>query len=1194
MKFKKMKRRVFPILLAAAMTVTSFPAVPVTAAENEEVTVENEFSPVDFNDSEQSVLEPEAEGKDVDEAVSENGNVNEGAEPEEVGSEEDTAEKSESEETDLEENAVKEPAAEKSEAEETTVEAITEEETTAVAVEESQELSDTFSADVKVVGSNGVQYDDVAYLSMRAYNSLPDDAKDVYKDMCESVIEWKENGDDVHNIVISLDENGALGMDISIPVKNLFTADTQSEVSIDKEETVEADEQEDTSETEKDSEIKDGSDVNETDTENKVGIENDANTGNKESIGTDTNAEDKESIGTDADAEDKEGTDSDANTGDKEGTVTDSDEEDKQSNDTDVEVGNKNDADSDSETEGGAISASGNNADSDDKGAESDDVSDTEGFGETEVSDKFEEVVEENGFVSENVELAESYTAAADAREISLNELDTLHSNQNYFKKQLSSKEQVFYEAGEKIWVDEKAADTSTDEYVGYIFPSKMLIYGTAWENALVNSISALVDSYPNSFNWMDLGCYPQPLQAHMEYKNGNGTYETYLAKSPYYQSGLETQADQKVQSLVDAAVSYAVANYPANPTYGIIEYFDNWICENNEYNWDGTDSNKMDTDTYFYCHSAYGILLKGYGVCESYALAMTRLLDRAGIKNLYVVGDADTGDGVGGHAWNYVQMPDNKWYLLDSTWNDSENKSNKMWLLKSDDGMHMATGKRFNEGKKFKFEKLSTTDYPIPEGSAIILKPKQKYSMSVKDSYYSKMVTEWSSSDSNIVAVDKDGQLTAGKNPGNVTIKAKLRNGSSCNISVRVSNYKVSKLVFSNGKTSYTETKDYTKAELDNNYKYLTEDEKINYNSFDITISVNQGDPDINAEELQKYAGVSPTITLPKTSVVAVSDPIVEGNTIKFSLLPYSIGKSKITVKFGGKSASYTINVKYSLQEDWFSCDIQDGGYSYTGKAIKPKVSKTSAGNAVKVKYKVTYVNNKNAGTATVKITGTGNFAGTVEKTFNINKIAAPEGELQFISCTPSAKYNGAGQQPKTKVKVGKKTLKAGSDYVLLYKKVKTADGQEVTESDYKEDLPKEAGTYLVTIKGNNYNLDTANVNKDPKTFEITKTTFDKVKIVCPSSVKATGSDLLAELKASNKIAAKIGKNILKEYKEQDNNEYADYTLSVKNSNGEDVDEIVKKDTYTLTFTYVENGKNIDPSTKPAKNTITKRLKVK
>ena len=30
------------------------------------------------------------------------------------------------------------------------------------------------------------------------------------------------------------------------------------------------------------------------------------------------------------------------------------------------------------------------------------------------------------------------------------------------------------------------------------------------------------------------------------------------------------------------------------------------------------------------------------------------------------------------GHAWNYVQMPDSKWYLLDTTWdNPSSSPSN-------------------------------------------------------------------------------------------------------------------------------------------------------------------------------------------------------------------------------------------------------------------------------------------------------------------------------------------------------------------------------------------------------------------------------------------------------------------------------------------------------------------------------------
>ncbi len=63
-----------------------------------------------------------------------------------------------------------------------------------------------------------------------------------------------------------------------------------------------------------------------------------------------------------------------------------------------------------------------------------------------------------------------------------------------------------------------------------------------------------------------------------------------------------------------------------------------------------------------------YGALINGVCVCEGYAEAMKLLCDREGIPCLTVVGNAG-----GAHKWNYVQMDDGKWYLLDATWNDQE-----------------------------------------------------------------------------------------------------------------------------------------------------------------------------------------------------------------------------------------------------------------------------------------------------------------------------------------------------------------------------------------------------------------------------------------------------------------------------------------------------------------------------------------
>ena len=63
----------------------------------------------------------------------------------------------------------------------------------------------------------------------------------------------------------------------------------------------------------------------------------------------------------------------------------------------------------------------------------------------------------------------------------------------------------------------------------------------------------------------------------------------------------------------------------------------------------------------------------------------------------------------------------------------------------------------------------------------------------------------------------------------------------------------------------------------------------------------------------------------------------------------------------------------------------------TYSGKAQKPAIEVKLDGITLKVgtNYTVSYKNNTNAGTATVTITGIGNYEGTIEKTFTISKAA-------------------------------------------------------------------------------------------------------------------------------------------------------------------------------------------------------------
>ncbi len=64
--------------------------------------------------------------------------------------------------------------------------------------------------------------------------------------------------------------------------------------------------------------------------------------------------------------------------------------------------------------------------------------------------------------------------------------------------------------------------------------------------------------------------------------------------------------------------------------------------------------------------YEANGVLIKGKGVCDSYAKAYSLLLSKVGIENKRITGQ--TSDS--GHAWNLVRI-DGQWYHVDCTWDD-------------------------------------------------------------------------------------------------------------------------------------------------------------------------------------------------------------------------------------------------------------------------------------------------------------------------------------------------------------------------------------------------------------------------------------------------------------------------------------------------------------------------------------------
>jgi transglutaminase/protease-like cytokinesis protein 3 len=72
--------------------------------------------------------------------------------------------------------------------------------------------------------------------------------------------------------------------------------------------------------------------------------------------------------------------------------------------------------------------------------------------------------------------------------------------------------------------------------------------------------------------------------------------------------------------------------------------------------------------------HEAYGVLVNGVGVCDSYAKAVKLILDKSGVQCMLVEGSKAENAGQGlndvDHAWNIVRV-DGEYYHVDATWDD-------------------------------------------------------------------------------------------------------------------------------------------------------------------------------------------------------------------------------------------------------------------------------------------------------------------------------------------------------------------------------------------------------------------------------------------------------------------------------------------------------------------------------------------
>ena len=255
-------------------------------------------------------------------------------------------------------------------------------------------------------------------------------------------------------------------------------------------------------------------------------------------------------------------------------------------------------------------------------------------------------------------------------------------------------------------------------------------------------------------------------------------------------------------------------------------------------------------------------------------------------------------------------------------------------------------------------------------------------------------------------------------------------------------------------------------------------------------------------------------------------------------------------------------------IPEGLWVAGIREGGYDYTGTAIKPEMRVYDKNVLLKeqVDYTVSYKNNINANDAsvaakapTLTVTGKGNYTGKDTKTFKILPldISSPLFEAENISIAST----GKAQKPVPTLYFGSRQLKNKTEFTYSYYKtdettaaagtnsaapaLNAAGTDNAAPADGAEKLAsvKDTGTYYVELTGNGNFTGSRTVKltvllsaKDnPAVKLISKVTVARI----PSQVYVTANKNGV---VTPEITVKDGKNVLEEG--------VHYTVSYSNNN--------------------------------------------
>lgn len=217
------------------------------------------------------------------------------------------------------------------------------------------------------------------------------------------------------------------------------------------------------------------------------------------------------------------------------------------------------------------------------------------------------------------------------------------------------------------------------------------------------------------------------------------------------------------------------------------------------------------------------------------------------------------------------------------------------------------------------------------------------------------------------------------------------------------------------------------------------------NYNEASGTLTIKIIDKNTDADTLKIDVPATVTYGDTVTPSVGESKPAGAGDvTFKFfdkdgnqvSDQPFPVGKYKVTASCESESTIYTAEATFTVEPREIEAkDVAfDKELTYTGNELTQTVTVTVNGKTLTVgtDYTVSGLTGTEPGSYPVTVTGTGNYTGTVTKSFEIAKADISSAAITY-DAGPYG-YTGKEWKPEVAVSFNDAALTADTDYTVSY----------------------------------------------------------------------------------------------------------------------------------------------------------------